>query len=79
MDSHKLHKLHGKLKTLSPFVTTDQAMWRQISDSLLDRLKESEAVKDQVTRLETQVWGGEITAGRAADEVLGRFFGAGGR
>ncbi len=48
-------------------------MWRQISDSLLDRLKESEAVKEKVAKLETQVYGGEVTSGRAADEVLSRF------
>lgn len=56
-----------------------KAMWRQISDSLLDRLKESAGVREEVNRLESMVGRGEITAGRAADEVLARFLEGGGR
>ncbi|KAI9033136.1 arginine/ornithine transport system ATPase [Hyaloraphidium curvatum] len=51
-----------------------KAMWRQISDALIDQLRASEAVRTTMDRLEREVFEGEITSGRASDEVLARFF-----
>jgi len=48
-------------------------MWRQVSDELMDRLRDSSDVKHIVTQLEKQVYDGDVTPGRASDMVLGRF------
>ncbi|KAJ3343888.1 hypothetical protein HDU93_005171 [Gonapodya sp. JEL0774] len=48
-----------------------RAMWRQIGDELLGRLKRSSIVEGMVGTLEWKVRSGEVAAGRAADVILG--------
>jgi hypothetical protein len=48
-------------------------MWRQVSDELMDRLRDSQDVKQVVADLEKQVYSGQVTPGRASDLVLRKF------
>src|SRR3546814_565897 len=74
VDFHARHRETGELDLLRAR-QAQAAMWSEVNDTLIDRLRASPGVRERLGELEAAVAAGDISPTAAAHDVLERFLG----